>query len=195
MPPSRSSGLERCSTGAPCPVVSCGQKQDLSGFLVTPPIPLPCSETPAEPVFLTIAAFPMLPPDPTRRRLQHLHDFEATAGLQYPLSTLHERRCRHPCKTRFRLAGSAFTVRASNPLGHDERFQVIPSSFPGLVLTLVGPTYDASSTICTKRPAHRSPPKPCGGSPNSMRSRDRSGAARQRNVGMCVIPAPGHSSR
>ena len=67
----------------------------------------------------------MLPPDPTRRRLQHLHDFEATAGLQYPLSTLHERRCRHPCKTRFRLAGSASTGRASNPLGHDERFQVI----------------------------------------------------------------------
>jgi hypothetical protein len=30
-------GLERCSTGAPCPVVSRGQKQDLSGFLVTPP--------------------------------------------------------------------------------------------------------------------------------------------------------------
>ena len=125
MPPSRSSGLERCSTGAPCPVVSCGQKQDLSGFLVTPPIPLPCSKTPAEPVFLAIADFPMLPPDPTRRRLQHLHDFEATAGLQYPLSTLHERRCRHPCKTRFRPAGSAFTGRASNPLGHDERFQVI----------------------------------------------------------------------
>ena len=47
-----------------------------------------------------------------------------TAGLQYPLSTLHERRCRRPCKTRFRLAGSAFTGRVSNPLGHDERFQV-----------------------------------------------------------------------
>jgi hypothetical protein len=67
----------------------------------------------------------MLPPDPTRRRLQHLHDFEATAGLQYPLSTLHEQRCRHPCKTRFRLAGSTFAGRASNPLGHDERFQII----------------------------------------------------------------------
>jgi hypothetical protein len=32
-------------------------------------------------------------------------------------------RCRHPCKTRFRLAGSAFAGRASNPLGHKERFQ------------------------------------------------------------------------
>ena len=47
-----------------------------------------------------------------------------TAGLQYPLSTLHERRCRRPCKTRLRLAGSAFAGRVSNPLGHDERFQV-----------------------------------------------------------------------
>jgi len=66
----------------------------------------------------------MLPPRPTRRRLRHYHDFEAATGLRYPLSTLHERRCRRPCKTRFRLAGSAFAGRVSNPLGHDERFQV-----------------------------------------------------------------------
>ncbi len=91
---------------------------------MTHPVPLPCSKTPAEPVILAIAAFPMLPPDPTRRGLQRLHDFEAATGLQYPLSTLHERRYRRPCKTRFRLAGSASTGRASNPLGHDERFQV-----------------------------------------------------------------------
>ena len=136
MPPSRLSGLERCSTGAPSPVVSCGQKQDLSGFLVTPPIPLPCSETPAEPVFLAIAAFPMLPPDPTRRRLQHLHDFEVTAGLQYPLSTLHERRCRHPCKTRFRLAGSAVAGGRRTLWVTMKGFRSFPSSFPGLVLTL-----------------------------------------------------------
>ncbi|MEY9279756.1 hypothetical protein ABH994_005420 [Bradyrhizobium yuanmingense] len=101
-----------------------GHERDLSGFLVTRPVPLPCSETPAEPVNLTIAAFPMLPPDPTRRRLQQSHDFGAATGLKYPLSTLHERRCRHPCKTRFRLAGSAFAGRASNPLGHVERFQI-----------------------------------------------------------------------
>ena len=66
----------------------------------------------------------MLPPDPTRRRLRRFHDFEAATGLQRPLSTLHERRCRRPCKTRFRLAGSAFAGRASNPLGRFERFQV-----------------------------------------------------------------------
>lgn len=81
---------------------------------------------------LALTARPMLPPDPTRRRLRRLHDFEAATGLQRPLSTLHERRCRRPCKTRFRLAGSAFAVRASNPLGRIERFQVIHPPFQGL---------------------------------------------------------------
>jgi hypothetical protein len=46
-------------------------------------------------------------------------------GLRYPLPTLHERRHRHPCKARFRLAGYAFAERESNPLERDERFQVI----------------------------------------------------------------------
>ena len=99
-----------------------------------PSVPLPCSQTPAEPVFLAMAVFPMLPPRPTRRRLQRFHDFEAATGLQYPLSTLHERRCRRPCKTRFRLAGSASTGRVSNPLGRNERFLVtsflLPRTYP-----------------------------------------------------------------
>ena len=56
--------------------------------------------------------------------------------LQRPLSTLHERRRRRPCKTRFRLAGSASTGGDLNPLGHVERFLVIPFSFPGLRLSL-----------------------------------------------------------
>ena len=73
---------------------------------------------------LAMSSRSMLPPDPTRRRLRRFHDFEAATGLQRPLSTLHERRCRRPCKTRFRLAGSAFAGRASNPLGRFERFQV-----------------------------------------------------------------------
>jgi Transposase IS66 family len=57
------------------------------------------------------------------------------------------------------------------------------------------PTHDASSTICTKRPAHRSPPRPCDGSPNSMRSRDQSRAAPQMRVNTFVTPAPGRSPR
>ena len=54
---------------------------------------------------LTKAVPPMLPPRPTRRRLQRSHDFEAATGLRHPLPTLRTRRCRHPRKARFRLAG------------------------------------------------------------------------------------------
>jgi hypothetical protein len=102
-----------------------GRKRNLSGSLPPPPTPLPCSKIPAEPVSLAITAFTVLPPHPTNKGCHNSHDFEAATGLQRPLSTLHERRCRRPCKTRFRLAGSAFTGRVSNPLGRDERFQSI----------------------------------------------------------------------
>jgi hypothetical protein len=61
-----------------------GRQRDLLGFLVPHPAPLPCSETPAEPVSLIIAAFPVLPPHPTRRRLQHDHDFEAGHRASVP---------------------------------------------------------------------------------------------------------------
>src|SRR5215218_2149170 len=54
---------------------------------------------------LTKAVPPMLPPRPTRRRLQRSHDFEAATGLRHPLPTLRTRRCRRPRKARFRLAG------------------------------------------------------------------------------------------
>ena len=54
---------------------------------------------------LTKAVPPMLPPRPTRRRLQRSHDLEAATGLQHPLPTLRMRRCRRPRKARFRLAG------------------------------------------------------------------------------------------
>ncbi|SFQ35373.1 hypothetical protein SAMN05216330_1313 [Bradyrhizobium sp. Ghvi] len=56
----------------------CGHKRDLSGFLVTHPVPLPCSETPAEPVNLTIAAFPVRP------RTQHGEGFSTTMISRLP---------------------------------------------------------------------------------------------------------------
>src|SRR5271165_6043647 len=80
----------------------------------------------------------MLPPGSTNRRPRRVGNIEADTGLQHPLSTLHERRRRHPCKTRFRLAGCASTGRASNPLDRCERFQVtFPSSLPGFALSQV----------------------------------------------------------
>ena len=57
-----------------------------------------------------------------------------TATLHHLLSTLHDGRCRTPCKTRFRLAGCAFAGRGSNPLDRYKRFQIMSSSSPGLTL-------------------------------------------------------------
>src|SRR5215470_4588448 len=83
-----------------------------------------------------LAVLPTPPPAYPNRRPQRVHNLEANTGLQHPLSTLHERRRRLPCKTRFRLAGCASTGRGSNPLDRFERFQVtFPFSFPGLLLS------------------------------------------------------------
>jgi transposase len=51
-------------------------------------------------------------------------------GLWPPLPTLHERRCRRPCKARFRLAGCAFAGRELNPLDRSERFQATSVLLP-----------------------------------------------------------------
>jgi hypothetical protein len=48
----------------------------------------------------------MLPPLRGQRRLQRVSYFGAIARLQHLLPTLQEWCCRHPCKARFRLAGS-----------------------------------------------------------------------------------------
>src|SRR6516165_3477512 len=83
-----------------------------------------------------LAVVPTPPPAKPNRRPQRVHNLEANTGLQLPLSTLHERRHRLPCKTCFRLAGCASTGRVSNPLGRFERFQVtLHSPFPGLRLS------------------------------------------------------------
>ena len=71
-----------------------------------------------------LAALSTPPPVNPNRRPQREHNIEADTGLQHPLSTLHERRRRRPCKTRFRPAGCASTGRGSNPLDRVERFQV-----------------------------------------------------------------------
>ena len=63
-----------------------------------------------------------------------LYRFRGCTPLHHLLSTLHDGRYRTPCKIRFRLAGCAFAGRESNPLGRDERFQLMSSSSPGLSL-------------------------------------------------------------
>src|ERR1700704_2776873 len=71
-----------------------------------------------------VAVVPTPPPAYPNRRPQRVHNLEANTGLQHPLSTLHERRRRRPCKTRFRLAGCASTGGGANPLDRCARFPV-----------------------------------------------------------------------
>jgi hypothetical protein len=72
----------------------------------------------------------MLPPVQTHRRLQRAEISGLNPELWYLLPTLHEQRCRCPCKARFRLVGCTFAGRESNPLDRCERFQAtsIPPS-------------------------------------------------------------------
>jgi hypothetical protein len=101
-------GRGQCSTGDPLAgLLSRGRERDLSGSQAIHPMPLPRSRTPAEstiPRLLTVPS--MLPPLPSQQRLQRNGNFGATARLQHLLPTLQEWCCHHPCKARFRLAGS-----------------------------------------------------------------------------------------
>ena len=84
-----------------------GRERDLPGSQAIHPVPLPRSRTPAEPTLprlVTVSS--MLPPLPSQRGLQRNGNFGATTRLQHLLPTLHEWCCHHPCKARFRLAGS-----------------------------------------------------------------------------------------
>src|ERR1700746_1342062 len=121
-----------------------------------------------------VAVLPTTPPAYPNRRPQRVHNLAAETGIQHTLSSLHERRRRLPCKTRFRLAGCASTGRGSNPLDRFERFQVtLPFSFPGLVLSqgwsmpsglLQDPT--RCSPICPATPIG-SPSPTAGSSPST----------------------------
>jgi hypothetical protein len=98
----------RCSNGDPIAgLLSRGRERDLPGSQAIRPVPLPRSRTPAEPAMpCLITVSPMLPPLPSQRRLQRNGNFGATTQLQHLLPNFHERCCHHPCKARFRRAGS-----------------------------------------------------------------------------------------
>ena len=101
-------GQGPCSTGDPIAgLFSRGRERDLPGFQAIHPVPLPRSTTPAEPTIprlLTVSS--ILPPRERRRGLQLDENFGAVPRLQHLLPTLQEWCCHHPCKARFRLAGS-----------------------------------------------------------------------------------------
>ena len=113
-----------------------GQEQDLPGSLAPHPVTLRRSTTPDDPSRLAARGAAGAAPRLTTLKASSLQLSRLTATLRHPLSTLHDARCRTPCKTRFRPAGCAFAGRESNPLGSVGRVQIISSSFPGLRLAL-----------------------------------------------------------
>jgi len=108
---------------------------DVSGTSQVPRRSIPCLcpalATPAEPTIPRLLdgfvdAVPALPTAKTSA----LNEFRGSVTrLWHPLPTLQESCCHYPCKARFRLAGLAFTGRASNPLDRCKRFQIIHPPF------------------------------------------------------------------
>jgi len=111
-----------------------GQEQDLPGSLTIHPVTLRRSTTPDDPSRLTDNGASGAAPTRLTVKASSIPISRLPPPLHHPLSTLHDARCRAPCKTRFRLAGCAFAGRESNPQDRDERFQIISFSSPGLTL-------------------------------------------------------------
>jgi hypothetical protein len=85
-----------------------GRERDLPGFQAIHPVPLPRSATPVEPTIPRLSdglvdAAPALP----TARASAVNEFRGSiTRLWHLLPTLQESCCHHPCKARFRLAGS-----------------------------------------------------------------------------------------
>src|SRR5215475_10825694 len=85
-----------------------GRERDLPGSQTIHPVPLPRSATPAEPTIPRLSdglvdAAPALP----TARASALNEFRGSiTRLWHLLPTLQDWCCHHPCKARFRLAGS-----------------------------------------------------------------------------------------
>ena len=127
-------GLDCSRWPSPSSILAHGQEQDLPGSLAIHPVTLRRSTTPDDPLRLATSGASGTAPTRLTMKASSLYRFRGCTPLHHLLSTLHDERCRTPCKTRFRLAGCAFAGRESNPLDRDERFQFMSSSSPGLTL-------------------------------------------------------------
>jgi len=82
-----------------------GRERDLIGSQAIHPVPLPRFQTPAGSTTPRPWRCRRCCPRSVRGEGSDVSRFRGhLAGLQYLLPTLHERRCRRPCKARFRLA-------------------------------------------------------------------------------------------
>ena len=132
--PATGRGLDSRAGNPRSSVIAHGQVQDLPGSLAIHPVTLRRSTTPDDPLRLACSGASGTAPTRLTVKASSIYRFRGCTPLRHLLYTLHDGRCRTPCKTRFRLAGCAFAGRESNPLDRDERFQFMTSSFPGLAL-------------------------------------------------------------
>src|SRR5262249_1929321 len=115
-----------------------GRERDLPGSQAIHPVPLPRSTTPAEPTIHrlfdgSVDAAPALP----TARASALNEFRGSiTRLWHLLPMLQDWCCHHPCKARFRLAGSPLpggsrTLRIATK---GFRSIAVSSSFSGFIL-------------------------------------------------------------
>jgi hypothetical protein len=85
-----------------------GRERDLPGFQAIHPVPLPRSTTPAEPTIPRLSdGFVDTAPALPTAKASAVDEFRGSiTRLWHLLPTLQEWCCHHPCKARFRLAGS-----------------------------------------------------------------------------------------
>ena len=131
-----------------------GQMRDLPGCLATHPMTSRRSRDPGRPVAPRRDGASGAAPGNATARASSLELSGLNSGALSSPVYASRPGCRWPCKTRFRLAGCAFAGRESNPLGCDERFQFISSSFPDLRLALCG---FASAVLRIQTQATRNP--------------------------------------
>ena len=140
-PPGRSEGAFRAGVIVQpatriAGLLSRGRERDLPGSQAIHPVPLPRSTTPAEPTIPRlfdgfVDAAPALP----TAKASALDEFRGSiTRLQHLLPTLQEWCCHHPCKARFRLAGSPLPGGSRTLWIATKGFRSLSSPFSGFIL-------------------------------------------------------------
>ena len=114
-----------------------GREWDLSGSQAIHPVPMPRSRTPAGSTRPRHGGRVDAAPAPFENKGSSVTTISRlTTGLWHLLSTLHERCCHRPCKTRFRLAGWPLPGGRRTLWIAMKGFRFyISSPFPGFILT------------------------------------------------------------
>ena len=88
-----------------------------------------------------VAVLPAPPPAYPNRRPQRVYNLEANTGLQHPLSTLHERRRRLPCKNVLPAGGLRLYREGVEPSGSLRKVS-------GYITVLLSRTCPVARIVC-----------------------------------------------